>query len=52
MNEIYVLIALSFLIFASPFLASLARIPLSPMEIMLGIIAANLGLLPPSAPSI
>ena len=49
MNEIYVLIALSFLIFASPFLASLARIPLSPMEIMLGIIAANLGLLPPSA---
>ncbi|MDA3043963.1 MULTISPECIES: cation:proton antiporter [unclassified Campylobacter] len=45
MSEILILITLGFFIFTSPYLAKVLKIPVSPTEIILGIIAGNLGLL-------
>lgn len=46
MNEISILVVLSFIIFGSPYVSKFLRIPISPTEIMLGIVAAGFGLLP------
>lgn len=48
MNEISILLVLSVIIFGSPYIAKIFRIPISPTEIMLGILAGSLGLLPSS----
>lgn len=45
MNEISILFILSFVIFASPYIATFLRIPILPTEIILGIAFKNLGLL-------
>ncbi len=44
MSEIVILIVLSFIIFASPFIAKLIKIPIAPTEILLGMVAGSLGL--------
>lgn len=44
-NEISILITLAFIIFASPYIAKLIRIPTAPTEILLGILFGALGFL-------
>lgn len=48
MNEISILMVLSAIIFASPYIAKILKFPISPTEITLGIIASAFGLLPDS----
>ena len=45
MSEIQILFTISAIIFLSPYIAKIIKIPVSPTEIMLGIIAGNLGFL-------
>ena len=45
MSEIQILFTISAIIFLSPYIAKIIKIPVSPTEIILGIIAGNLGFL-------
>lgn len=45
MSEILILITLSFIIFASPYIASIIKIPISATEIVLGILFGTVGFL-------
>ncbi|MSN95904.1 cation:proton antiporter [Campylobacter sp. FMV-PI01] len=46
MNEILLLITLSFVIFTSPYIANLIKLPISATEIILGIVLGSAGFLP------
>lgn len=45
MSEISIFLTLSFVIFASPYIAKFLRLPIAPTEIILGIIFKNIGIL-------
>lgn len=44
-NELSILITLAFIIFASPYFSKIFRIPIAPIEIMLGAFAGYMGLI-------
>ena len=48
MQAVLILLALSFVIFASPYISALIRVPISATEIILGILLGTLGFLPPN----
>lgn len=47
-NELSILLALAFIIFASPYFSKLTKIPIAPVEIILGIVIGYFGFLPES----
>ncbi|PSM53224.1 sodium:proton exchanger family protein [Campylobacter blaseri] len=49
MSEISILITLAFIIFASPYIAKIIKIPTAPTEILLGILFGAIGLLQDNA---
>lgn len=48
MNEVLILITISFIIFASPHISTLIKVPIAPTEILLGIIFGTFGFLSPN----
>lgn len=48
MQAVLILLALSFVIFASPYISALIKVPISATEIILGILLGTLGFLPPN----
>lgn len=48
MNELLILITLAFVIFLSPYIATIIKLPTSATEILLGIVLGTAGLLPSS----
>ncbi|MGP1486016.1 MAG: cation:proton antiporter [Campylobacter sp.] len=45
-NELSILIVLAFIVFTSPYFSKLFRIPIAPVEIMLGAVAGYFGFIP------